>query len=646
MPTPHKQVKIKKAKPNKEQMKNQRSVSVSGSNTLTRQDQNWYMLPEEKIAGAIQQVVQRIDDNNYDLRERFMRYARLYGNYESLGWVSLSGANRAEQTNNRPVFNIIQSCIDTVNSKVARDNPSPYFITSGADYFDKLKAEKMTQFVQGIFQESKLYEISNNKVFRDACVYGLGGLQFALNPVSNKIECEWVFIDEMKIDQYDAQKDRPLNMHRCKMIHKEKLLEMYPDKEEIINEIETTHPHYFKNRETVVDLVVITESWHLRVGDKPGRHTVTLLDDVLLDEEYDEDWFPFAFFNYYEKPVGMFGRGITEAILSGQVEINKILLFIQQCQELQASPIIIVDSASQISEDVILSNNIARMIPIRSGTMPPQFISPQACSPEVYQHLKDWMMWCYQEVGISQTSAGGTKQAGVNSAIAMRTMVDIESSRFIQVSKNWEQFYVDCAEICVQLGKRAYENDPEFHVSYIDKKSKILKDLPWKKINLPDDMFVIRCDTISGFPSSAAGRIQTITDFISNQFITKERGLELLGMDPDLDDEIKLQTSSLRLTEKCLCDMVEEGIYNHPEKYLNLKLSLSVSVATYNQLVIDKCPEERLQLVRQWVDELVTKLTGVDVAVQALQSVFQPTQPAPQQAQAGLQPANQGAPAQ
>ena len=169
----------------------------------------------------------------------------------------------------------------------------------------------------------------------------------------------------------------------------------------------------------------------------------------------------------------MFGRSVTETILSGQVEINKILMFIQQCQELQASPVILVDSSSEISEDVLLSNQVARMIPYRSGTNPPAFLSPQAASPEIYQHLKDWMSWCYQEVGISQTSAGGTKQPGIDSAVAMRTMVDIESSRFIQVSKNWEKFFVDCAEVCVKLAKKAYEQDKDFKVSYTDKKSNI-----------------------------------------------------------------------------------------------------------------------------------------------------------------------------
>jgi hypothetical protein len=632
---PIQQVKLKKPK---KDMKNARTRKVSGSPNLSDDLLHWYNLPEYDIANGIQSLIQRIDDNNYELRERFMRYARLYGNYEALGWANLSNVNRSEQSNNRPVYNIIQSCVDTVNSKVARDNPTPFFITSGADYFDKLKAEKMTQFVQGLFQNMKLYDLANNKVFRDASVYGLGGLQFIHNKQSNKIECEWVFIDELKVDLYDAQKQKPRSIHRCKMIQKELLISQFPDKEDIINETTTTHPHYFRSQDTVVDFVVVVESWHLANNKAKGRHCIILCDQILLDEEYDADWFPIAFFQFYEKPVGMYGRSITEAILSGQVEINKILMFIQQCQELQASPLILVDSASEVAEDVILSNQVARMVPYRSGTNPPSFISPQAASPEIYQHLKDWMMWCYQEVGISQTSAGGTKQPGVDSAVAMRTMVDIESSRFIQVSKNWEKFFVDCAEICIKLGRMVYEQDPTFKVQYMDKKARVLRDLEWKKINLADDMFVIKCDTISAFPQSVAGRIQTITDFISNNFISKERGLELLQIDPDLEDEVKLQTSSLRLCEKRLCEMVEEKIYNHPEPYMNLKLALVVSEETYTQLQLDGCPEDRLELVRQWITELVGMISGQDPTVQLLQQAFMPPSPQPVAPQTGLSP--------
>jgi hypothetical protein len=100
------------------------------------------------------------------------------------------------------------------------------------------------------------------------------------------------------------------------------------------------------------------------------------------------------------------------------------------------------------------------------------------------------------------------------------------------------------------------------------------------------------------------------------------------------------------LCEKILCQMVEENIYEHPEPYLNLKLVLSISVNTYNVLKREGCPESRLQLVRQWIEEIGTMLTGQDPTVALLQQTFASQDPAAQAApvapQAGMNPQNPG----
>lgn len=614
---------------------------VSGvKSPLSDFDKHWYDLDEDKIAGAVQQLVIQIDLNNQDLTREWERYARMYGNYDNLALTGTGSAdgNSYDGSTNIPSYNIIQSSVDTLTSKICPDNPKPYFITSNADYFTKLKAEKQTQFVQGVFQGANLYEKANNQVFRDAAVYGIGGLHFHYDEDKQKICAEWIFVDEIKIDRVDAFKKHPRSIHLCKLAQKETLLEKFPEQEDVIEDMAGQHPEYFRSKETVIEFMVTIESWHLKNGKKPGRHVISLQDKVLLDEEYDEDYFPCVFFNYYDKGTGIFGRGVADTLFNHQIEINKLLLMIQQCQELQAAPLIFVPNEAQIASDVLLNNNIARMVPYR-GNQVPTFMAPQAVDPAVYEHLKWWIESSYGEVGISMTSAAGTKQPGVDSAIAMRTMVDIESSRFVQVSKNWEKFFVNCAETVIKIGKRVYETNKNFSVTYMDKKSKILKEIPWKSIDPDEDMFVIQCDTISGFTNSAAGRIQTVTEFISNGWFSRERGLELLGMDPDLDGEIQLQTSSLRLCEKRLSQMVEEGIYNHPEKYMDLQLALNVSERMYNQLVLDECPEERLQLVRQWIDELITKTTGQDPAVMQLQQIFAPPAPPTMAPQAGPNPA-------
>ena len=624
--------------------KNAKRVKLTGIKTFAEENKHWYDLPTEQVAGAVKQMIIQIGNNNEDQQRMFEVYANMYGSYDTQDSTLLDAVS-TDMSTNIPTYNIIQSISDTLISKLVRDNPKPVFITSGADYFTKLKAEKQTQFVQGIFQETNFYDIMDNQVLRDSVVLGTGGIKWKITK-DNKLKCEWIFMDDVKIDRVDSFKKTPRNQFFCSLMHKEQILEEYPDSAEEVMHLAGQRPEYFQSRQTVIEFMVINEAFHLKTTDKPGRHVVCVEDIVLLDEEWDEDWFPQLFNPLYNKPTGIMGRGVAETLYSSQIEINKQLLMIQQCEELQSAPLILVPNGSQISADVLLSNNIARMVPYNAQGGEPKFLSPESVSQQIYEWLKWRITASYQEFGISLTSAGGTKQPGVDSAIAMRTMVDIENTRFIQISKNWEKFVVDNAYIVMKLAKRAYEKNgkekdkkKDFTVRYVDKKSKIIKDIPWSKIAVEGDNFVIQCDTTSSFPQSYAGRVSTIMEMFSSGIFSQPRTLEMLGMDPDIDDEYRKQTASLRLCEKMLSLMVEEEepVYNHPEKYMDLNLALKTSVMVYEQLKIDECPEDRLQLVRQWIGEIAT-LTGTpNPLIAQLQSLYQPPAQAKQAPQGGLQ---------
>ena len=609
---------------------------ITGLRRFKDVSRHWYDMPEDQIAGAIKQIIIQIDENNRDITEQWEVYAGMYGNYSDSGFSNTTSANDIaySASSNLPSYNVIQSSVDTLNSKIAKDNPTPYFITSDADYFTKLKAEKQTQFVQGVFQQTNFYDKINNQVFRDGALYGFAAIKWFIK--DDKPQCEWVFVDEIKVDRIDAMKKSPRSMHLCCLVQKEILEAEYPDKQDEIDLIATMHPDYMRSRDTVVEFLIVTESWHLPAGKKKGIHTVTCEDVVLKYETYEEDYFPVPLFTLYDRTMGMFGRGIADTLYSDQIEINKQLLMIQQCQELQAAPMIFVPTQAQVAADVLLSNNISRMVPYNGNSSPPTPVAPQACDPALY----DWAKWriaaAYEKVGISMTSASGTKQEGVDSAVAMRTLVDIESGRWIQVSKNWEKFICDNARMVMKVCKAHFKSGKSFSIKYMDKKSKIVKEIPWNKVNAPDDEFVIKCDTISSFSSSMSGRISTVLDFFSQGIFSEQRTLEMLGLDPDIDQEYRLQTSSLRLCEQSMSEMVENNVYEHPEPYMDLKLAQRVSEMTYTQLRLDKCPEERLQLIRNWITEIITLQTGQDPNVVALQNALNPpAPPAPLQPQVG-----------
>ena len=523
-------------------------------------------------------------------------------------------------------------------SKVAKDQPKVTFVTTGADdYFLKLRAENLTKYMTGLFKQSELYD-NAELVFRDACVVGTGFVH--IKEVDGELKTEWCAADEIRVDELDGMKQKPRSLHRVTLVPRDRLMLEYPEHEDKILSAVSALQGKIAVQSTT-EMVRVIESWHLpgNKKSKDGVHCITIENCTLFYEEYNKDYFPVVAFRWYNRPLGYFGRSITEEIMTIQVEINKILRTIQQCQELAAVPIIFVPNEAEIAEDVLLSNAIARMVPY-SGGQPPTWFPGVSCPPEVYSHLNSLIQWAFQIVGLSQTSASGMKPAGVDSAVAIREVADIETGRFAMVAKRWEDFFVQCAEVMADMSKDLYSKNPDMSVPVSSQK--IIKEIKWKDVDLKNKPFDIQSFPTSQLPDTPAGRIQTITEYIQNQWISKERGMELLNLDPDLEQEVNIQTSSLRLTEKWLSEMVEEGVYHKPEPLMNLQLAQQLAQGIYTMLVHDGCPEDRLQLVRQFIMECVDMLNPPPPALPMPQGPqpgevpppgVQPPAPPPQQPQ-------------
>ncbi len=570
-------------------------------------NKRWWLEDAEKIHTAVANTIQLIEMSQTARRLLNIRFARLYGNYDAIGFSasSLNRANADGLNASNPIrINIIQSVIDAVAAKVAKDQPKVSFVTTGADdYFLKLRATNLTKYITGLFKESKLYE-NSELVFRDAEVVGTGHLK--IFEEDNKIKTEWCFQDEIRVDEMDGIKQKPRSMHQTRLIARDQLLAQFPEHEQHIVSTQSALQGKLAYQSTT-DVVKVYESWHLPAhkdaGD--GVHCITIDNCTLLYEEYKKDYFPIVTFRWMNRPLGYFGRSISEEIATIQVEINKIMVTIQQAQELAAIPIIFVPSEAEVSEDILMQNSICRLVPY-SGGNPPNIVSPQALSPEVYNHLNSLIQWAFQMVGLSQTSASGMKPAGVDSAVAIREVADIETGRFAQVAKRWEDFFMECARVMVDMSKDMYERNPDLGVTYNEKK--ILKEIRWKDVDLQDNPFDIQTFPTSQLPDTPAGRIQTVTEYIQNNWISKERGMELLNLDPDLEQEVNIQTASLRLTEKWLSEMVEDGKYHKPEPFMNLVLAQQIAQGIYNMLLHDGCPEDRLDLVRDFIMECIEML--------------------------------------
>ncbi len=572
-------------------------------------DSWWVVQDPKKLHESVAQCISTIEATQTKRRIQNIQFARAYGNYESIG-LPFNNASRyagqgfTTQANNRVTLNVVQQVVDTAASKIAKDRPKVSFITSGEkDYRLRIQAAQMTKYIGGIFKQAKVYEQSE-LVFRDAAVTGTGYLQ--VYEENDQIKTEWIPSLQMIVDELDGHAQKPRSMHRWKLIARDQLMTMFKSEPDKVDKISKCDPYLtgYMAVKATVDMLKVVESWHLpsEPNAKDGLHGITIENCTLLNEEYHDDYFPIIIWRWMDNFMGFFGRSITEEILSLQKEINEQLAVIQQSQRLVARPLILLPTEASIPKDHIGSNDIARIIKY-SGGNPPTWVTPTAQNPEVYNHLNWLVQQCFASVGISQASASGMKPSGVDSAVALREVQDIESGRFAMVALRWEQWFVDIARIIVDRSKQLFISNQKLSVSVMEKK--ILKEIKWKDVDITNQPFDLITFPTSQLPDTPAGRMQTITEMIDNGFISREFGAELLNIDPDLENAVNFQTSSLRRTEQMISKMVDTGEYTRPDSYLNLQQTLSTANGIYNQLCIDDCTEDRLELVRQFITDVI-----------------------------------------
>jgi hypothetical protein len=574
-------------------------------------DNRWWQTPVEELPANVKAVVDSIDKAQSTQRIMNLKYARLYSNLELLGFIT--GGTVRNNTdafiNNRVTYNIVKSTIDTAKSKIAKNKPKIQFLTEDGDFGLQRKAQNLTKYIEGVFYDTDLYSKAQ-KTFTHSCVFGTGALKIFKK--DGKICVESVFIEEIKVDDIEGAYGKPRQIHQVKYISRDILLASYPDHHEAI--LSATAGDITRGSITyTADMIEVTESWHLRsgmnVGD--GRHSISIEGATLFDEEYEKDYFPFVFLRWNDRLAGFFGQGLAEELIGIQIEINKILKNIQKAQHLLAVPRIAIDSSSKVSAATI-TNEIGAMFKYAGN--PPTFFTPTAMNGEVYNHLKWLIQSAYEVSGISQLSATSKKPAGLDAAVALREFQDIETERFMITAQNYEKVFMEATEIIIDMSRDIYVDDPNLKTK--TNSSKFIQSIKWKDVCLDDDQFVMKMFPVSLLPSSPAGKLQKVQELLQAGFIDQQQALSLLDF-PDLDNVQNLAMASLKLTEKQLYVITNDGKYSNPEPQQDLTYSIALAQQVYIKSKLNNLPEERLDLVLRYIDDAERLLAQTQPPVEA-----------------------------
>ena len=576
--------------------------------------QFWWETGVDDCHDELMGVINELNDNHYDRMIANLDYLKVYSQrrYDlqdfRQGVVKTASYALDKRDDMRMRLNVTQSMIDTITSKIGKNRPRPMYLTEGGDYSLRTKAKMMGRMMEGLFLQSKLYDIMP-KIFQDSCIFDLGVLK--IYQENGKIYVERVFANEILWDMDDALYGEPQSLYQVKKVHKSYLLDRFSGFSSEINNLLGGKQEENPDSE----LIECVEAWHLPTSPESGdgRHVICIEGVTLLDEEYTRTQFPFLFLKWSDSIVGFGGISLAEQLYPVQKEINSLCIRIQQSMHLLSVPLVFIQAGSKVAPSHI--RNQPGTI-IHYNGQPPVVYTPQAVHPEVFNHLDRLYQRAYEISGISELSATGKKPAGLESGAALRIYHDIETERFILIGRRYESAFMSAAEHYFDLAEEIVAEQGSFPVQTTYRRE--MTKVDFEKIRMARDEFILEPFPVSILPSLPAGKLQTVQELINIGVIDKKEQITRLLDFPDLNSVSQVYEAAEADVEWRISKILDEGEYVGPEPYMDLNLAKQRFQLAYLEARQKGVSPEKIALLDEFIVQCQTMLNQVQTPPQGL----------------------------
>lgn len=545
-------------------------------------------------------------------------------------------------------YNVCRSAVDTLQTKIAKHRPLPQVLTQRGNWKNQKRAKKMGQFLEGEFYRQRIFEGVSAGIVRDALIFGRGALKVWTE--GRRIKTERAHPWELFADEWDARYGSPRNLYHCRSVDKGVLLETFARTESggwkasVRTAIETAgrfdlDDSWETNGGSTVDRVDIIEAWHLcdrpeeheqaedleepsddeeetpkgrkrAQGDQPrkhkctGRHVVVTTAGTLIDEPWEPNYFPYVVLNYSEAVVGVWGHGLVEQLEGYQYSINSTSERLDEMYHLSGVHVFVPDSAK--INDQAIRNGIHVTRHAAGGV--PQVHHMDLVNEHFRQRPRELTEDALNDVGLSQMSVQSEKPAGITAGVALQTLDDIETERFMMFGRAYETWAVELGRRFIDCAKQIADAYGDHAVS-VPMKGGLLK-LRWTDVYV--DGVELRAFPTSLLPQQPAARMEKLLMLWERQAIDRDSFFRHMDA-PDLQAEIDEAISAKLLVDEMIDRMLEaeedEGAaaYIAPTAYQPFDWAAARAQAKLNRAMLDGCPEFNLDLLRQYIEHCETE---------------------------------------
>jgi hypothetical protein len=558
----------------------------------------WWACTKDERASAIHRYVGSVEQHQLWIRYYAELHERLYTNRHddnsgtSAGYAQLLGYD-VPQSNE----NYLAAVVDTYVALIGSNRPKPTAQTSGAHFKAVRTAKKLDKYLEGKFDTLKVYDTIHDMVLGSA-VHGMGVCKVFIE--QDEIAIDHVQMDDIVVDEREARNCPPQQIHHRRFIDKDTLKGLFPGFADVIETAPPDDSRVGRRRRISPDAnsIPVLESWRLpsSPGASDGMYVVSIKSQVLLEQRYKKDYFPFVFL-YHKKPVrGFYGQGIAEAIAHLQLDHNREDAWIKECQNLMIAPRVYGDFGAKLPEEA-MSNEPGLYVNTKGGK-PPTFYTPQALNAETYNWHERRIEKMFKIVGISEMIANARKEPGLDAGVAIREVNDIQSGRFAPQSQWLSDAAMEIAKRIVWCTQDLKAAGKPVKAEY--KERNVIKTIDWADIDIGDENFDITIEAASLLGNTPAGRLAKGMDMLKLGIIDVQ-GLRNLIDHPDVDRELDLENAPRTDIEAAMENLMD-GKYEQPDPVSqDLVLGLKLMRDQLRILTRQEAPEEILQLFRDWI---------------------------------------------
>ncbi len=568
----------------------------------------WEAETDEKVNSQLLSTVDYLKSNQ---TWRVRQIATSIRMYCGLSVYSYAGSNvsKMDQTktlpDDRPTFNLIQSCTDTLVSRLGQTRPAPIFLTDNSDYKERHIAQQLNGFILGEFYQTKAYDKAVD-ILRDGIVAGTGALKVYEDDEA-RAAVDRVLVADLYMDMNDCINGDPQQLYQIKLMDRAKLLARHPKYKKVIGSAPNAYPDNSPGNEaTTADQIMVVEGWKLpsTKDAQDGRHTLACTAGMIHDGKWAKMKFPFVWFIYSKPYLGFFGQGLATQLFGTQLTLNRILYTIARAITLVGVPRVFQEQNSKVM--TASNNNEIGVIVKYSGTKPSYEVAP-CNAPELYAERDKLIQYGYQQCGVSSMQATSQMPQGLESGEAIRSYDNIATDRMASLARRYDQVFIDLAyqimDVAIDIAKR----DGKYQTVFPNKDGTKEIDLP--NIKYLQDPFTIQCFSESSLPKEPAGRMQKITEMVQSGMVSLKEGRRLLQF-PDLGQMEKLANASEERIFQYLDAIVEDGKYRGPDPFMDLMLAEELTVQYYNLYVAAKLEPKKEKMLRTFFTQIQTLKTA------------------------------------